>query len=73
MNLEHTPNGGPSENPSIGGNTAIAAIATAAKWLATEKSPPHPIVPHLRRQFGLSVVEATHAIREAQLIRARAA
>lgn len=48
------------------------SVAAAAQWLATEKNPPHPIVPHLRKQFCLSALEATHAIREANLIKARA-
>ncbi|WAP69301.1 hypothetical protein OH818_03100 [Jiella pelagia] len=49
-----------------------AAVDEAARWLAFEKTPPHPIVPALRRRFGLSPVEACTAIREAGLIRARA-
>lgn len=44
----------------------------AAKWLATEKAPPHPIIPALQKQFGLSAKEAVDAIREANLIRGRA-
>ncbi len=48
------------------------AVQKAALWLATEKNPPHPIVPELRERFGLSAAEAVAAIRESHLIRARA-
>lgn len=48
------------------------AIQKAARWLATEKTPPHPIIPALRKQFGLSATEAVQAIRESNLIKARA-
>jgi hypothetical protein len=50
-----------------------SSIANAALWLATggaDKT--NAIVPQLREQFGLSAVEACAAIREANLIRARA-
>lgn len=47
-------------------------VAVAANWLATEKSPPHPIVPDLRQRFGLTLFEAVAAIREATLIKGRA-
>ncbi|AWC25476.1 hypothetical protein CO731_04973 [Aminobacter sp. MSH1] len=46
-------------------------VAAAAQWLATEKSPPHPIIPYLRKQFGLSSADAIAAIRESHLIKAR--
>jgi len=49
-----------------------SAIDGAALWLATEPNPTHPIVPALRRRFGLSPTEACQAIREAALIRGRA-
>lgn len=44
----------------------------AALWLATEKSPPHPIVPEIRQRFGLTLSEAIAAVREATLIKGRA-
>ena len=67
----HSVNGVP-----IGGATGLdhestAAIDEAAAWLASEDQPPSPIVPALRRRFGLSVVDACAAIREAALIRGR--
>ncbi|TFF27527.1 hypothetical protein E3C22_03455 [Jiella endophytica] len=49
-----------------------AAIDEAARWLAGQQTRPLPIVPALRRRFGLTPVEACQAIREAGLIRARA-
>ncbi|MGN6144414.1 MAG: hypothetical protein ACTHOP_12575 [Mesorhizobium sp.] len=50
------------------------AIQKAAQWLATtpERQRPHPIIPHLVREFGLSAAEAVKAIRESHLIKARA-
>ncbi|SMC70476.1 hypothetical protein SAMN06297251_10641 [Fulvimarina manganoxydans] len=61
----------------VGGTTGhdhetTAAIDEAARWLAFEPSPPSPLVPALRRRFGLSVVDACAAIKEARLIRGRA-
>lgn len=47
------------------------SVQKAARWLATEKNPPHPIVPALRERFGLSAAEAVAAIRESHLIKAR--
>ncbi|MCQ9144573.1 MULTISPECIES: hypothetical protein [Brucella/Ochrobactrum group] len=49
-------------------------VTEAARWLATtpERDRPHPIIPALRRQFGLTVVEATLAAAESVLIQARA-
>lgn len=47
-------------------------VTAAASWLATEKNPPHPIVPDLRQRFGLTLSEAVAAVREATLIKARA-
>jgi len=43
------------------------AVDLAAQWLASmpEESRPHPLVPVLRAQFGLSALEAVQAIREA--------
>ncbi|WP_170990140.1 hypothetical protein [Aquamicrobium sp. LC103] len=51
------------------------AIQKAARWLATtpDDRKPHPLMPYLRREFGLSPSQAVEAIREANLIRARAA
>lgn len=50
------------------------AVLEAARWLATtpDSKRPHPIIPHLRKTYGLSPKEAAEAIREANLIRARA-
>lgn len=50
-------------------------VLEAARWLATtpEHQRPHPIIPHITKSFGLSYTEAVDAIREANLIRARAA
>ena len=57
--------GGPTENTSI---------TAAARWLATSSPSERsgPIVPELRRRFGLTALQATEACREAALIRARA-
>lgn len=50
------------------------AIQQAAQWLATTPQHQRPahLIPHLRKEFGLSASEAVAAIREANLIRARA-
>ncbi|MBC6714705.1 hypothetical protein H9Q09_00705 [Aurantimonas sp. DM33-3] len=60
----------------IGGTTghcheSTAAIDEAAAWLASERQLPSPIVPALRRRFGLSAIEACTAITEAEAIRRR--
>jgi len=49
-------------------------IDAAALWLATTRDDqkPHPLLPYLRKTYGLNLAEAVDAIREAQLIRARA-
>jgi len=49
-------------------------VKQAAVWLATtpDSMKPHPIIPHLRRRFALTALEASQAIVEARLIRARA-
>lgn len=49
-------------------------IEKAALWLATtpHDQRPHPIIPHLSKTYGLSPKEAADAIREANLIKARA-
>jgi len=51
-----------------------ASVYEAAQWLATEPRDrvPHPIVPALRSRFGLTAQEACAALREANLIKARA-
>lgn len=49
-------------------------IKQGALWLATtpECQRPHPLVPYLQKQFGLTAGQAVAAIREANMIRARA-
>lgn len=49
------------------------SIQKAASWLATtpDQQKPHPILPHLIAEFGLTTAEAVAAIREANHIRAR--
>ena len=50
-----------------------ALVEEAARWLATGGSDKSRApVPQLRERFGLSAGEAIEAIREANLIRARA-
>ncbi|YBV97397.1 hypothetical protein M1D80_11075 [Phyllobacteriaceae bacterium JZ32] len=51
-----------------------AAIEEAARWLAVtpDHQKPRPIIKAIQERFGLSALEATYAMREAQLIRARA-
>jgi len=44
-------------------------IERATRWLVAAKEPPHPIVPHLRKTFRLSTVDAIHAIRRANDLR----
>lgn len=46
----------------------------AAVWLATtpESAKPRPVIAHLKKQFGLTPLEAVKAIEESNLIRARA-
>lgn len=55
-------------------NTSPAAVQEAAAWLATtpRERITNPIIPTLRRQFGLSAVEAVEAVRQAQVKQARA-
>ncbi|WP_331817361.1 hypothetical protein [Aurantimonas sp. A2-1-M11] len=60
----------------VGGSTghcheSTAAIDEAAAWLASEDHPPSPIIPALRRRFGLSTVDACAAISEAATRRRR--
>ncbi|MBL0935528.1 MAG: hypothetical protein IBJ07_12360 [Rhizobiaceae bacterium] len=49
------------------------SVQKAAKWLATtpDDEKPHPIIPHLRKSFDLTPLQAVEAIREAELIKAR--
>lgn len=49
-------------------------VAEAAAWFATtpRSEIKGPIVPTLRALFGLTLIEAVAAIREANLIKARA-
>ena len=47
-------------------------IAEAARWLATQKKPPKPIIPALLKEFPINSAEAVKVIREANLIKARA-
>ncbi|WP_181394291.1 hypothetical protein [Ochrobactrum sp. POC9] len=48
-------------------------VAEAAAWLATipEHHKPRPIIPELVKLFGLTMLEATEAAAESELIRAR--
>lgn len=50
------------------------SVKQAARWLATtpHSQKPHPVIPYLRKRFGLSAVEAIQAIEESNLIKARA-
>ena len=64
---------------AVGGSTGCchessAGVDEAAKWLASTpwEQRPHPLVPGIRSRFGLSVLEAVQAIKEARLFRARA-
>lgn len=64
----------------IGGTTGLdhertAAIDEAARWLASSSPAERnrPVVVLLRERFGLSAQEACQAIRDCNLIRARAA
>lgn len=49
-------------------------LTAAAQWLATtpDDRKPHPLMPHLRKEYGLTTAEAIDAIQQANLIRARA-
>lgn len=48
-------------------------VTEAATWLRSQPSPPQPIVPVLRAQFGLSAVNACLAIAEARRLPVRRA
>jgi len=63
----------------VGGTTGLdhtssSMVDEAAAWLAArpQHQRPHPIVPELRKLFGLTATEACTAIREASLKHARA-
>lgn len=45
------------------------AVMLAAQWLAEQMEPPRPVVPNLRRAFGLSAPEACEACALAQTYR----
>jgi hypothetical protein len=45
------------------------SVITAAQWLADERAPPQPIIPELRRRFGLNSLEACEASAMAQRFR----
>jgi len=49
-----------------------AIILDAAKWLATHRKPPKPVIPAIMKEFPLSATEAAAAVKEAGLIKARA-
>ncbi|MCO5058608.1 MAG: hypothetical protein M9905_12170 [Rhizobiaceae bacterium] len=62
----------------VGGTTGLdhessAAVDEAARWIATmpDAQLPRPIVPDLRRRFGITAAEACQAIREARAHRER--
>lgn len=35
-----------------------ADLEAAAEWLASQKNPPTPVIPHLRTVFGLTAIDA---------------
>lgn len=49
------------------------AISKAANWLAMTPATqrPHPVIPHLRKAYNLTPLEAVQAIREAEALKAR--
>ncbi|TCB05138.1 hypothetical protein E0H93_17600 [Rhizobium leguminosarum bv. viciae] len=44
-------------------------VTAAAQWLVEQKEPPSPVVPTLRKRFGLSALEACNACKLAQIFR----
>lgn len=62
---------GTLSNLPVGGTTGLChqsseAISSAAEWYATNReTAERPIIPALRRRFGLSPLEAIIAVREA--------
>jgi hypothetical protein len=63
-----------NEDQHQGTDAGSVPLKQAAHWLATtpQRQHPNPIIPYLRKAYGLSVKEACGAIREANLIKARA-
>ncbi|MEO9341058.1 hypothetical protein ABFT80_27080 [Mesorhizobium sp. SB112] len=61
-------------DPKIETLQGSANIQTAAQWLAVmpDEKRPQPLVPYLKREFGLSSGQAIEAMRESWLIKARA-
>lgn len=57
---------------SMSATISDRAAQLAARWLASQKRPPDPIVLQLQIHFGLTAEQAKEAIREAKLIHARA-
>ncbi|MFK4824688.1 hypothetical protein ACI0FM_07840 [Paenochrobactrum sp. BZR 588] len=49
-------------------------VVEAGQWLATipQHHKPQPIIPEMMKLFDLTMLEATEAVAEANLIRARA-
>ncbi|TPJ61357.1 hypothetical protein FJ443_18250 [Mesorhizobium sp. B2-6-1] len=43
----------------------------AVRWLAATNEPPRPLVPYLRKTFGLSAADAIRVIRRANPLRGR--
>lgn len=62
---------GAGDEVPVGGTTGLChesneAISEAARWLAANRPTcERPVVPALRRRFGLTVQEAVCAVREA--------
>lgn len=57
---------------SMSATISNRAVQVAARWLASQKRPPEPIILQLRIHFGLTTELAEEAIREAKLIHVRA-
>lgn len=58
----------PTVDQKTTGNSDLP-IERAVRWLATTKEPPRPLVPHLRKTFRLSAVDAIRVIRRANVLR----
>lgn len=59
-----------SHNPQVApGEPPADRIESAAMWLSATGEPPRPLVPYLRRAFGLSAAEAIRVIRRAHVLR----
>lgn len=51
----------------------VSSVAAAASWLATGSADrSKPVVPQLKERFGLTALQAVQAMREANLVKARA-